>query len=66
MFDSKTNCYSTENQTYFISLRENERQLLHIDLLFIGNAKNLRFSQKLNSEVVARAICLRDRPRSLQ
>ena len=64
MFDSKKQTLRTESQTYFISLRENERQFTKYRFIAIGNAKNLWFSQKLNFEVVVRAICCRDQLRS--
>ena len=48
-----------------MSLREIERQFTKYRFIAIWNAKNLWFSQKLNFEVVVRAICCRDCSRSL-
>ena len=55
-FNTKINLVMTEIQTCFISLRENERQFTKYRFM----AKNLWFSQKMNFEVVARAIFYRD------
>ena len=63
MFDSKNKLLGPKIR-HFISLWENERLFTKYRSIAIGNAKNLWFSQKLNFEVVVRAICCRDRSRS--
>ena len=53
----------TENQTFHL-FKGKWKEFTKYRFIAIGNAKNLRFHQKLNFEVVVRAICRRDRSRS--